>query len=173
MNRLQLGSAPCVRAREGISILHISAERLVECCDNAVWAAAYVAGLDAVKGAALGLFDSCAHLIEEAVADRSAGHSDGALDDLNIGLLGIEVDLFEVTRCVALMGRHKARTELNARGSQCDNLLDILLGVDAARSDHRDLDIVELFKGGDLSNNLRKCCLQRELGAVDLSVFVA
>ena len=106
----------------------------------------YVARLDAVEGTRFRLLKTLLHLVEERVADGSAGHTDRALDNLDILLFRIEITLLEVIRSVALLGGDKARTHLHCVGTQRCNVVNILSRIDSSAGNYGNLLAVLLLR---------------------------
>ena len=132
----------------------------------------YVARLDAVKRAGLGLLETLLDLLEERVMHRSARHTYGALDDFDILLASVDVALFEGLGCVALLGCDEARTHLHRVSSQRHNVMNIFARIDAAAGNHGYVTTVLLANLASCSNHLRHNCFERIVGVVDLLVRV-
>ena len=133
----------------------------------------HVARLDAVEGAAFGAFQPLAHLVEKRVVYGAARHPDGALDDLDILLAGIDVALLEGFRGVALLRGDEARAHLHAVGAEGSDVVYVLARVYASACDDGDMFAGALLRCASFGDNFGQDVLERAVGVAKLLRRVA
>jgi len=126
-----------------------------------------------VVGAGVGLALSAPDVVQEGVADGTAGHAHRARDDLEIVFFRQDEGLLEGRIRVALLGRDEAGRHLDARGPEVEELLDVGPGEDAAAGDDRYLPARLFLEGADRGDHLGDDLLEGEGGIVDLVALVA
>ncbi len=108
---------------------------------------------------------------QELVVDGSAGKPDGAVDDHDVFLAGVEVSLFERGARVALVGGHEPRRHLHPGRPHFQELADIGAGVNAAGRNDGNGFAVFFFKGFHGRQHLGHQFFQGVLRCKDLLRF--
>ena len=158
---------------EGEAVLQQALLGVYQGQGDAVRALGVVAGADAVEGALEGLLEASLHILQERAVDRAARQAHGALDDLDVLFLGVDVGLLELDVRVALVGGHEAGAHLHAGGAHLQELVDVRAVPDAARGDDRDGPAGLLLEFAHGFDDFGYGFFEGELGVVDLFGFEA
>ncbi|OAV76099.1 hypothetical protein Barb7_00228 [Bacteroidales bacterium Barb7] len=98
---------------EGVAFLHVAFCGVVESFDDAVGAFFVITGFDAVERTTARFFSAVLHIAYKFAGYGSAGHSDGAFNDLYILFVGVYVFLFEDVGGVTFFGGNEDGTHLH------------------------------------------------------------